>query len=97
MGFGFSHADATVAHALGQARTAVLTGVPLVHAGKDLVAMVNRDHRTFGQGVQVAIGDNGGHFDDDIGIRVQTGHFQVDPDQVLRVLHVSAPRQCCAV
>ncbi|MCY1368163.1 hypothetical protein D9M69_551300 [compost metagenome] len=75
----------------------MLTGVPLVHAGKDFVAVVNGDHRAFGQGVQVTVGDDGGHFDDDVGVRVQTGHFQVDPDQVLWVLHVSAPRQCCAV
>ena len=65
----------------------MLTGVPLVHAGQYLVALVDGDDRAFGQGIEVAVGDDGGHFDDDVVVRVQTGHFQVDPDQVLWVLH----------
>ncbi|MNT38372.1 hypothetical protein D3C72_1745610 [compost metagenome] len=68
------------------------TGVPLVHTRQHLVTVVNGDHRAFGQGVEIAVSDNGGHFDDDVMIRIQTGHFQVDPDQVLWVLHDSAPR-----
>ena len=85
--FGFSHAGTAVAHALGQAGVAVGAGVPLVHGGEYGVAVVDGDHRPFGQGVEVAVGDNGGHLDDDVGVRVQTGHFQIDPNQVLWVLH----------
>ena len=53
--------------------------------------------RTFGENVQRFVGDDRGDLENRIAIGVQTGHFQVDPDQVLRVLHIRAPRQCCAV
>lgn len=99
-GFGFGHADAAVTHTLGQTGVAVGAGVPLVHGGEHGVAVVDGDHRTFGQGVEVAVGDNGRHLDDDVGVRVQTGHFQIDPNQVLWVLHgliLLAPWRSCAV
>ena len=62
------------------------------HARQHFVTVVNGDHRPFGQGVQFAVGDDGGHLDDDVAVRIQAGHFQVDPDQVLWVLHAGAPR-----
>ncbi len=86
-GFRFSHADTAVAYALGEAGVAVGAGVPLIHGGEDGIAVMDGDHRTFGQGVEVAVGDNGRHLDDDVGVGVQTGHFQIDPNQVLWVLH----------
>lgn len=86
-GLGFGHADAAVAHALGQPGVTVGAGVPLVHGGEYGVAVVDGDHRAFSQGVEVAVGDNGRHLDDDVGVGVQTGHFQIDPNQVLWVLH----------
>ena len=98
--FGVAHADAAVTHALGQAGVAVGARIPLIHGGEDGVAVVNGDHRTFGQGVEVAVGDNRRHLDDDVGVGVQTGHFQIDPNQVLWVLHgliLLAPWRSCAV
>ncbi len=53
--------------------------------GEHLVTVVDGDHRAFGQGVQVTVGDDGRHLDDDVAVRIQTGHFQIDPDQVLWV------------
>src|SRR3546814_14066130 len=56
---GLSHADFALAHPLGQPGAAVLAGVPFVHAGQDFVAVMDRDHRAFGQGVEVTVGDDG--------------------------------------
>ncbi len=47
---------------------------------------MNRNDRTFGQNVQLAIGDDGGHLDDMVGVRAQTRHLQVHPDQSIRQL-----------
>jgi len=52
---------------------------------------MNRDDRTFGQGVQLTVRHDGGHFYDHIVIRIQAGHFEVDPDQVLVILHGNTP------
>lgn len=84
---GFGHGGGAVFDALGQATATVGAGVPFVHAGQHFIAVVDGDDRTFSQGIEVAVGNDGGHFDNDVVVRVQTGHFQVDPDQVLRVLH----------
>ncbi|MNR13010.1 hypothetical protein D3C85_1293920 [compost metagenome] len=75
----------------------MLAGVPLIHAGQDFITLMDGDDRAFGEGIEFAVGDDGGHFDDDVMIRIQAGHFQIDPDQVLWVLHGSAPRRSCAV
>jgi hypothetical protein len=85
--FGLGHADLAFAYTLGQPRAAMGAGIPLVHARQHFVTVVDGDHRPFGQRVQLAVGDDGGHLDDDVVVRIQAGHFQIDPDQVLWVLH----------
>ena len=35
--------------------------------------------------IQLRIGNNRGYFDNLVIVRIQTGHFQVDPDQVIGV------------
>nr|GEU28358.1 ornithine carbamoyltransferase, chloroplastic [Tanacetum cinerariifolium] len=64
-----------------QARAAVGALVPGVHAVQHFIALVNHQHRAFGQHVQVHVGDDHGHFDDAVGVRLEAGHFHVDPDQ----------------
>jgi hypothetical protein len=49
------------------------------------------EHRTFGQNDQVFVGDDGGDFEDRIVVRIQTGHFQVDPDEIVFVDLAHAP------
>ncbi len=88
---GLGGFDAALAHPLGQPGLAMGAGVPLVHAGEDRVTLVDGDHRAFGQHVELAVGDDGGHFDDVVLVGIQTGHFQVDPDQVLGIQHDGAP------
>ena len=84
---GLGHGGGAVLDPLGQAAATVSASVPFVHARQHFIAVMDGDNRTFSQGVEVAVGDDGGHFNNDVVIRIQTGHFQVDPDQVLRVVH----------
>ncbi|MFH7391453.1 hypothetical protein, partial [Pseudomonas syringae group genomosp. 7] len=60
-------------------------------------ALIHRNHRGFGHGFQLTFGDVRGPLDNDIGFRGQSGHLQIDPDQVLLVLHVSTPQRWRAV
>ena len=39
------------------------------------------------QCIQVGICDYRGDFNYDIGVRIQSGHFQIDPDEVAGTLH----------
>ena len=81
--FGPARVVLALAHALGQSGTPVLAGVPFIHRGHYRVGLVDRDHRPFGEDVQIAIGDDGGDLDDAIVEGVQTGHFQIDPDEIV--------------
>ena len=47
---------------------------------------MHHQHRAFGEGVEIAVGNDDGDFDDAVGFRHQTGHFHVDPDEVVLVL-----------
>ena len=86
--FGLRRADLAVAHALGEAGFAVLVGVPLVHGVEDAVGLMDGVGGAFGEDVEVGVGDQGGDFDDHVFIRVKAGHLQIDPDQVVFVLHL---------
>jgi hypothetical protein len=68
--------------AVDQAGLAVRALVPVVHLVERFVALVDGEHRTFGQHVQLRIGDDDGDFDDAVGVRIEAGHFHVEPDQV---------------
>src|SRR5690606_4131092 len=65
----------------------VLAGIPLIHAVEQRIGLLDGQRRPFGEHVQLGVGDDGGNFDDHVLVRIQTGHFQVDPDQVIWVLH----------
>ena len=64
-------------------------GIPLVHASQHRLALVHRQHGAFGDDIEVGVGDDGGDFDNAISVRVQAGHFQVDPDQAIGITHYS--------
>ncbi len=65
--------------------------VPVIHAGEDFGGRADREDGAFRDHVQRGIRHHGGDFEDDIGIRVQARHFEVDPGEVVltvvRVLH----------
>ena len=68
---------------LHQPGIVVVLGVPFVHAVEQRVALMHRHHGPLREDVQMGVGDNGGDLDDAVIGRVQPGHFQVDPDQVV--------------
>ena len=43
--------------------------------------MPDREHRAFGQFDELGVGDDGGDFQNGVGIRVETGHLEIEPDQ----------------
>ena len=69
-------------HPFGEPRAAVLLGVPLVHRREDAGGLANRDLRPVRQHPERRIGDDGGDLDDLLGIGIETGHLQIDPDEV---------------
>ena len=64
----------------------MLAGIPFIHAGQDGIALVDRKYRAFCQNIELAIGNNRGNFDNHVILCIQTGHFQVDPNQIILVL-----------
>jgi hypothetical protein len=78
MGFGHGRRF----DAVDQARAAVRALVPGIHFVQGFIRLVNGKHRTFGQHVQVHIGDDHGHFDNPVGVRLQAGHFHINPHQI---------------
>ena len=61
----------------------MLTLVPIVHAGKDSGRMVNREQGPFGENRQVLVRYDRSDFDDVVLVRVEAGHFEIDPDEVV--------------
>ncbi len=85
--FRFGGPDPACPHAAEQPRGAVLLLVPLVHARKAVLRLVNGEHRPFADDVQLLVGHDGGDLDDEVGVRLEPGHLEVDPDQVVGTAH----------
>ena len=43
-------------------------------------ALMHREHRPFGKHVEVFVGYDRRDLDDEIGVRLQAGHLQIDPN-----------------
>ncbi len=61
----------------------MLFGIPFIHTRQNSVRLMNRNDWAFCQNIQVAVSDNCGNFDNIVVIGIETGHFQVNPDQVM--------------
>ncbi len=61
----------------------MLAGIPFIHAGQHLFWLEHGDFRSFRQDIEFRIGNNGGNFNNLVILRIQAGHFQIDPDQVV--------------
>ncbi len=59
--------------------------VPIVHAVQHCILLVHHQGRRFGDGVQLGIRHHQRDFDDSVGVREQTGHFHVNPDEIIIV------------
>ena len=64
-----------------------MRGVPFIHGVQPRIRGVDGNDRPLCQGVQVAVGNDGGYFNDHVLIGFQSGHFQINPDQVAGTLH----------
>ena len=65
----------------------MLASVPLVHTLEHPVRLVYGIDGALGENLKVGVGHHCGDFNDDVVIRVEPCHFQVDPDQVTFVIH----------
>src|SRR3984885_2811010 len=71
----------------------MLVSVPIVHRTEHGLLLLNRDDRTFGEHVEVFVGYDRGDLDDEIGLRLEPGHFQIDPNEIFGGFHdVSAAK-----
>jgi ribosome biogenesis GTPase / thiamine phosphate phosphatase len=71
----------------------VLISVPIVHRAEHGLALMDRDDRTFGEHIEVFVGYDRGDLDDEVGLRLEPGHFQIDPNEIFGGFHdVSAAK-----
>ena len=75
--------DAAVTDPLQQTGAAVRGPVPFVHRTEHGGVLVDRNHGPFRHYTERRVGDDRRDLDDVIGLRVQAGHLEVDPDQVV--------------
>jgi len=81
--FRVGRGQPAVADTLQQSRAAVRRAIPLVHGAEHGIALVNRQHRTLRNHIQRGIRDDRCDLDDVIGLRIQAGHLEIDPDEVV--------------
>ena len=74
----------------------MLIGAPFIHAIEHFVALVHDDGGPLIENIQVLVGDDGGDFDDAVGVRIEPGHFEIDPDEIFFVQfgHVPVGSSC---
>jgi hypothetical protein len=65
----------------------MLLAVPLVHPGERGIALMDGVYRPLGEHSEVLVGYDRRYFNDQIGVRFEAGHFQIDPDEVFGRLH----------
>jgi len=70
-----------------EATAAMLASVPFIHCQQRRLGRLDGQHRTFGEDVQLCIRHHRGNLDDRIGVGLQARHLQIDPDQVVTMLH----------
>ena len=63
----------------------MLAAVPVVHRREPVERVADRELRTFGKDVQRLVGNRRRDLEDRVGDRVQSGHLQIDPDQMVFV------------
>ena len=61
--------------------------VPVVKVVEEFGRLLNGDDRPFGEDVELGVGDESSDFEDVVALAVEAGHFEVNPDEVIGVLH----------
>src|SRR3984957_5728423 len=65
----------------------MLIAVPIVHGCKHSLALIHREYRAFRKHSEVFVGYDRRNLDDEIGLRFEAGHFQIDPNEIFRGFH----------
>ena len=65
----------------------MLIAIPIIHGAEHGLALMHREYRTFGKHVEVFVGYDRRDLDDEIGLRIETGHFQIDPNEIFGGFH----------
>jgi len=81
---GLSGSDLAAPDPLQQPGRAMRRAVPFVHRIEDAVGLVNGDLRSFCHDPQVRVRHDRRDLDDVIPVRVQPGHFEIDPHEIVR-------------
>ncbi len=86
--FSLHRRRSTRTYSRKQTRGSVLTLIPLVHLGQRCFVLMDRIDRPLGDQSQRGIGHERGNLDDRIRLWLQTGHFEIDPDEGIATRHV---------
>ena len=86
---GLCLADGTLFDPLGQTTGTMGAGTPFIHLLQQAVGLMNGNHRPLCHDIQLGVGDDAGHLDNAFLLGIQTGHFQVNPDQAVAVTHLA--------
>jgi ribosome biogenesis GTPase len=65
----------------------VLIAIPIIHGAEDGLGLMHREYRSFGKHVEVFVGYDRRDLDDEIGRRIEAGHFQIYPDEIFGGFH----------
>jgi ribosome biogenesis GTPase / thiamine phosphate phosphatase len=60
----------------------MLGPIPVIHGSEHGIGLMHREHRAFGKHVEVFVGYDRRNLDDEIGRRIEAGHFQIDPNEI---------------
>ena len=60
----------------------MVPGVPFVHGLEYVFGVVDRYDGALGEDVQLRVRDDGRYFQDDVLFGVESGHFEVHPDEI---------------
>jgi hypothetical protein len=60
--------------------------IPLVHAAQHRIGLMHDPGRRLGDNVEVRVGNHHRQLDDAIAVRIEAGHFHVQPDERVLIL-----------
>src|ERR1700737_4451745 len=87
LAFRSGHVDGACQDPCAQSGSAMLIAIPIIHCAEHRLALMHRQHGTFGKHVEVFVGYDRRNLDDEIGLRLEPGHFQIDPNEMFGRFH----------
>jgi ribosome biogenesis GTPase len=65
----------------------MLIAIPVIHCIEHRLALMHREYRAFCKHVQVFVGYDRRNLYDEIGLRLEAGHFEIDPNEIFGGFH----------